>query len=168
MSGRGRLLSWNKSTASRATNQPNRFPPAQPMCAAAATTTNKQQCSTKLSSCNQSWQLPTPVVASQLGRRTSITLQQQQQRVRDQVWSSGILLLRRLLLRCPRRRSFLVPAGRWHLRWVCRRRMVRMDRRRSAAEADGARHRLRPVLEPRLHLVGAVTYGYPKTKNCTR
>jgi len=27
---------------------------------------------------------------------------------------------------------------------------------RSAAEADGAGHRLRPVLEARLHLVGAV------------
>lgn len=88
-------------------NQPNRFSSAQPMCAAAATTTTNDAPPNS----------PAAIMAAANARRRSwdapITLQQhQQQRVRDQVWSSGItFLVRRLLLRCPRRRRSLIPCG---------------------------------------------------------
>jgi len=151
---------------SKSGNQPNRFPPAQPMCAA-TTTTNKQQCSTRLNSCNQSWQLPTPPVAGtpQFHHFTAAAAATR---------SRSGLVVRHLgapSFTFTLSSSAIVSCdgGRYDIWCVCRRRMVRMDRRRSAAEADGARHRLRPVLEPRLHLVGAITCGYPKTKDdCTR
>lgn len=82
-SGRGRLLSWNKSIqhveVGQPTNQPNRFPsaPGPPMCAAGYG--DYQRCSTKLSSCNQSWHAAANARRRRsAGWRTWITLQQKQ------------------------------------------------------------------------------------------